>query len=430
MKKPSDKKRSPRERSQSLRSGRAATTNEDPPATFNGRRIIEIDWRGAKAGAVEGLFVYRTSQVDRVLPPQFEGPDKTRVSPLGNVDRLGIGVLLIEGDFDLGIADKLSPFLGLDIEWVEPVLTDHLAAAPNDPDFRSQWGLEAINAEGGWGRWSGNPDSVILAVLDSGLPLQLRTLSHQDLNDPARFLLGPDLVNNDNDPADDHGHGTHVLGIAAATRNNHIGIAGLWHGPAFVAKVFNGRNRGTSTTFKNGVFCAIDFAEGRGAKLVINYSGAGPDCNTKKLAVAEAQRKGALLVAPSGNDNADSVSFPAAYSIDFDNVIGVAGITISRDRAPISNRGKGLTVAAPAIDIYSTTPDYEVFLNVDSKYASLSGTSMASAFVSGVAALVWSKSHNLTAAEVRERIASTARAVPRRENEFGRGIIDADKALT
>jgi thermitase len=430
MKKTGGKKRSPSKHSDESRADVALTTETERPATFKGQRIIEVEWRGKPAEAVEGFFIFRTSGADKISPEPFEGPFGTRVSPFRPVDRLGIGVVFVEGNFDFDFTEKLKPSLGTGVEWVEPVLIDRMAAAPNDPDFVYQWGLREIKAQRGWDLSNTNPGNVVIAILDSGVPLQSGKLSHADLSEPTRFILGPDVVNNDTVPADDHGHGTHVLGIAAATRDNGVGIAGLWHGSVFVVKVFDNQIGGTDATFKDGIYSALDFARSRGARLVINYSGEGPDKESKKAVVAEAQDKGALVVAAAGNGAANSVEFPAAYSLDFDNVIGVASINIARERAPNSNRGNGLTVAAPGAAIYSTTPDYFVNGGVKSKYDYLSGTSMAAAFVSGLAALVWSKFPALTAAGVRERIASTADPVPGREDEFGRGIINAERALT
>jgi subtilisin family serine protease len=201
-----------------------------------------------------------------------------------------------------------------------------------------------------------------------------------------------------------------------------------------VIKCFNDNAVGTDVTFKDGVYEALDFAKSRpGVKLVINYSGEGPETNVREEAVQKALDEGALIVAPAGNGSAmDSIAFPAAYSTRFDNVMAVAGINSIRRRVPTSNQGPGLTVAAPGADIYSTMPNYFVQLNnagLAYDYASMGGTSMAAAFVSGLAALVWSVCPGLTPAQVRDRIASTSDPVSAGVHELGRGIINAERAL-
>ncbi|MFY9583592.1 MAG: S8 family serine peptidase [Candidatus Acidiferrales bacterium] len=274
---------------------------------------------------------------------------------------------------------------------------------------------------------------MILAVLDSGIPLQNNQLSHPDLSDAQRFHLGRDFINNDDDPADDHGHGTHVAGIAAAQVDNQVGVAGLaWNTQVLVVKVFDNKLDGSNEAFMNGVLSAVEYAEKSGRRLVINYSGGGPPGDLKHDAVQHAHDSGALLVAAVGNQYGSSIRYPAAYSADFPGVIAVGAVNRNRERADFSNRGPEMTVVAPGVDILSTMPDYYVTANANGKqmkYDRWEGTSMATPFVAALAVLVWSKSPGMTAAQVRQKLTDTTDNLPGDPQDVGSGIINARKAL-
>ena len=126
-----------------------------------------------------------------------------------------------------------------DIAYAEPNMVDRFVTVPNDPYFSNQWSLNNtgqsppggtpdadIDAVEGWDLETGSP-AVRIGVLDSGIPVQGGALSHPDLDDPARYIFGWDFVNNDAEPADDNGHGTHVTGTIAAETDNAIGVAGV-----------------------------------------------------------------------------------------------------------------------------------------------------------------------------------------------------------
>ncbi|HEV8132728.1 MAG TPA: S8 family serine peptidase [Acidobacteriota bacterium] len=305
---------------------------------------------------------------------------------------------------------------------------------PNDPLFPEQWGLKEINAEKAWDLCNGNADKVILAVLDSGIAVEAGKLSHPDLNDADRFFLGRDLINHDDDPSDDHGHGTHVTGIASATRNNKTGIAGLWLGQVLVIKVFDSKNNGSSETFKDGITAAVRFAKERSSHLVINYSGGGPDSNLKKTAVQYAVENGALLVAAAGNNDGGVIDYPAAYASEYSQVMAVGAVDSERKRPSFASRGPQMSVVAPGVDILSTLPNYYTTVNQaekkQTKYDRLQGTSQAAPLVSALAALIWSKWPDLPAAQVREKITASADPITGSSEDFGHGMINAEKALT
>lgn len=397
---------------------------------FNGSRIVEVYWRGAKVLTVEGQFVYRLSESARSkrAMPTAATLESTAVRGASRSNDRGIGVLFSDPDLlerDSGADSLHAP----EFDWIEPVVIDY-GCAVNDPRRHEQWGLDMIDADGAWPLQESN-GTVVLAVLDSGLPVQSSAASHEDLND-NRFNLGPNLVAAGL-PIDDHGHGTHVAGIAAAKRDNALGVAGLWEGTVYIIKVLDQNKAGTSVAFNNGVRDAIEFATSKNARLVVNYSAAGGDSKTKRDAVTQLKEYGALLVAAVGNGNGGDVEFPAAYAGEEQNVVAVSAVDGSRNRASFSNRGLEVTVSAPGVGIVSTLPDYAVTLTQNGKnqnYDSLDGTSQASPAVAAVAAMVWAKYPHLTAAEVRAKIASSATAVSGADSrDVGAGILNARAAL-
>lgn len=402
--------------------------------TFQGRPIVTLIWNGEEVEAVQGALVYRTTSNKKLSTTKVESALDAKVQNITQPDELGIGLIytdaILQPDQIISAAEKLRP----EVLWLEPVLLDHGAQVPNDTYFPQQWNLADIKASNAWDIWKGDPSTVVLAVLDSGIPLENGSLSHPDLHDTSRFFLGDDLYNHDNDPADDHGHGTHVAGIAAATTNNGTGIAGLWPGPLLVLKVFNAANDGTETTFYDGVKAAVKFAGARKAHLIINYSGGGPDITTKRAAVEHANDNGALIVAAAGNGAGGKIICPAAYSTQYSNVMAIGAVNRQHQRPAFASRGPEMTVVAPGVDIISSLPNYWVTLNNDdgkqTKYDLLSGTSQATPLASALAALVWSKWPALSATQVRDKIIQSADPLPGAASDFGHGIINAEAALS
>lgn len=409
---------------------RAPASSAPRPETFQGRPIVRIHWKGQAATAVGGVNVCRLRESERVVRAAAERGLQVTAGGAGQ-PLLGIGIVEERPAFG---PERGSGWLaGLDdlVMWTEPLLLDHGSGVPNDPYLSQQWALEDVSAESAWDVMVPVDGRVVLAVLDSGLPMQSGKLSHADLDDP-RYIAGRDVVNNDDDPADDHGHGTHVLGIAAAQCDNALGVAGLWRGAVLVLKVFDSALNGSSVTFKDGVALAVDFARARDARLVINYSGGGPDSNTKKAAVEYAQQNGALIVVAAGNRRGWDIEFPAAYAGMLPNVIAVGAVDRGRRRPAFGTEGPQMTVVAPGTDILSTLPNYFVTLNREgkqTKYDRLDGTSQATPLVSALASLLWTKHPDWTAAQIRDHISSTADRIDGNRDVFGGGIINITRAV-
>lgn len=288
------------------------------------------------------------------------------------------------------VVDAIQIARAIDVvEDAGPIMSTHVSVTPNDPSYNNQWGPKKIRAAAAWDITTGT-SSVILAILDSGIPIQSNSLSHPDLQNSSRILLGEDQTGDGQGVRDRNGHGTHVAGIASAETDNSTGVAGMsWNTKLFIVQVFDSTGNGYDYMVYDGVRNAVD----NGAK-VINYSGGqmAPSFYAE-AAVQYARNNGRLLVAAAGNYNQDRnpnriVEWPAAYSLSYDNVIAVSATNASDVIADFSSRGPAVNLAAPGEGIYSTLPNYQVRLNLAPHYRSqnydnLNGTSMATPHVAG-----------------------------------------------
>jgi serine protease len=271
-------------------------------------------------------------------------------------------------------------------------------ASPDDPSFSSQWAFDLTGALDGWtlypgayGATSGAP----LAVVDTGV-----AASHPDLTGRVRTDLGATCLNLTpcvpGPATDDYGHGTHVAGIAGAATDNGIGVAGVaFSSPIIPVKVLDSTGSGYDSDVANGMLWAAQ----HGAR-VINLSLGGPYSQTDCDAISTAEHTyGALIVAAAGNESSSAPRAPAACP----GAVGVAATDEFDSPAWFSNYGSpDVFVSAPGVDIYSTWPG---------TYRSEDGTSMASPFVAGIAALRFGEHPDSTPADVRRVLASTSEKV-------------------
>jgi thermitase len=243
-----------------------------------------------------------------------------------------------------------------------------------------------IDAPEAWALSTGT--NVAVAVIDTGIDY-----SHPDL--AGKFIGGWDFVNNDGDPMDDHGHGTHVAGTIAALINNPTGDPAAEEGVAGVAP--NALILSYKVCTPDGhcndfaIAQAIDRAVTDGAK-VINMSLGGPEFSQAMFdAVQDAWAAGLVIVAGAGNDGVTTPFYPAA----FPNVIAVGAFDEDHRRASFSNYGNWVDISAPGNAIMSTVPMSQCAVTTTPGdigcYTWNTGTSMATPHVSGAAALVWSR---------------------------------------
>ncbi|MBA7512202.1 hypothetical protein ES705_04206 [subsurface metagenome] len=320
------------------------------------------------------------------------------------------------------------------VEYAEPNYIRKAFRTPNDTQMPSQWGITQIQAPDAWDTETGKA-SIVIAILDTGVDYD-----HEDLSgnmwDDGGGNCGKDFVNGDNNPDDDHGesHGTHCAGIAAAVTNNSTGIAGVsWKSKIMAVKVLYADGSGTLSDEIDG----IDYAANNDADIIsmsFGTTGYPIPSDLERDAINDAYSEGCLLVAASGNENQSYVAYPAAY----DNVIAVGATNQSDERCdPVdwgagygSNYGAELDVVAPGHNILSTVQMGTGPLG--SNYDSMGGTSMATPFVSGLAALILSQLGGLAPSDVRRIIEKTADDIwpPGLDQKTGWGRINAYNALT
>ena len=314
------------------------------------------------------------------------------------------------------------------VAFAEPVYLVQPSRAPSDPRYKDLWGLAKIDAPAAWARTTGDR-GVTVAVVDDGV-----ALDHPDLKDNAwvneQELDGNGLDDDQDGYVDDvHGwdfvegrpspapaasgdarwHGTHVAGIIGAAGDNHVGVVGVNWKVSLMALRALGPQGGRS----DDVARAIDFAADHGAQVINAAWGGGGESRAIAQAIARAGQKGSLVVAAAGNGNASAPEFPA--SLEAENLLSVGATTPGDLLAPFSNRGA--LIAAPGVGILSTT--------APGQYERYDGTSMASAHVAGVAALLWAAHPNASLAQVREAILSSALPVA----GVVHGRVDAARAL-
>ena len=310
------------------------------------------------------------------------------------------------------------------IRYVEPNYRRQFYARPDDPLYPELYGLhnerqtggtlgEDIRAEEAWDVTVGNTN-VIIAIMDTGVKLD-----HVDL--AANLVPGYDFGDNDNDPSPDpvsnSEHGTHVAGTVGAVGDNGIGVAGVnWHSrimPLKVATIVTNllgiEEAGLSS---DAILAALEYAVTNGVKIS-NHSYGGPEFSGVEYEmIAYAQANDHLFVAAAGNegtsndDGAPLPSYPASYNLD--NIISVAAADHDGQLAYFSNYGSNsVDIAAPGVDILSTY----LYSDLDG-YEKLSGTSMASPHVAGVAGLLKSIAPWASYAMLREAILLGARHDP------------------
>jgi thermitase len=427
-------------------------------ASFNGKRILKGMWMGKETEYVEGEILFKMKSNVKLsdIDPLLRG---NKAKLVEGPDRLGIGRLELSSSVD--IFQVLENLNSSDlVQFAEPNMIDRAMYPPNDYYFANgtQWWLHNYgqNPPGGTPgadikaatAWDISPGSrqVLIAILDSGMPLFQAFPFHQDLIDTGRYVLGVDLVGDGEWVKDNYGHGTHILGIIAAMTNNETGVAGVdWNCRILINQVFDSLGAGTHNTFKNGVIHAVDY----GARA-INYSAGGLASYTKEQAVSYADSNNVLLVSAAGNGMGDSVSYPAHYADTYLNVMAVSATTCNDRLAEYSNYGPSVCVAAPggqgspwdANDIFSTTPNYPVTLSyspyfLTQTYGYMAGTSMSCGMVTGLASLLLSIEPNFTAHELRQIIEESADQVgdymyyvdTGKSYELGHGRINCYNAL-
>lgn len=236
---------------------------------------------------------------------------------------------------------------------------------------KSGWHITAFDLPNSWKKSKG--EGVKVAVLDTGVDLD-----HHDLD--KNLLPGKNFIDSSKNPDDDNSHGTHVAGIIAA-ENNEIGMIGVAPDAKIIpVKVLDKQGNGNLINVSKGIRWAVD--EGKADIICMSLGSPNPVQEVRK-AIQYAESKGVVAFVAAGNaGKTKNIYYPAEYP----ETIAIGSVDENMTRSSFSNTGKNLDFMAPGNKIFSTVPD--------NWYAVLSGTSMATPFVAGVAALVLSYVRN------------------------------------
>ena len=268
-----------------------------------------------------------------------------------------------------------------------------LPAAPNDALFSKQWHHQTIGSVPAWAKQKGSKN-ILVAIVDTGMDC-----GHPDIAanvDTSKTFS----AYNDNGCTDKQGHGTHVGGTVAAVTDNQIGVAGVAPDVTLMsAKVLSDSGSGSYASVAAGIVASAD----AGAKIISMSLGGPSNSAVITEAIKHAISKGALPVAAMGNDGNASLSYPAAIP----GVFSVGATDITNARARFSQYGPHIDIAAPGVNIMATFPRNASGMP-GKDYGAISGTSMATPIVSGVAALVMSQNPGISVEQVKSILKASA----------------------
>ena len=349
-----------------------------------------------------------------------------------------------EPNFRIELDEPANSLYSKDLLYREPG-----SAHPNDPQFGDQWALNNLGQDGGkeradidalkaWLTTKGSKD-VVVAVLDSGVdfthvdlranmwirPADVSAYTDDELGD-FNDINGYNGTDKISDPMDDNGHGTHCAGIIGAEGDNGEGIAGINWTVKIMPLKFLGKGGFGST---NDAIEAINYAIDRkkkGVNVRIISASWGSTSKSKALGdtIKAAGDAGILFVAAAGNNGSNNDRWPHYPSnYDLPNVVSVAALDRADKMASFSNFGlKAVHIAAPGKDILSTW--------LKDSYREASGTSMATPYVSGVAALIVANEPNISMAKLRARLLKSVDKIDALNGKVASGgRLNASKAL-
>ncbi|MFA5033637.1 MAG: S8 family serine peptidase [bacterium] len=316
--------------------------------------------------------------------------------------------------------------------YAEPDYIAHSCTTPNDSYFGEQWGLNKIQAEAAWDTTTGD-SSVIIGFIDTGIDTAHPDIVNNlwinkdetpdnsiddDGNGFVDDVYGWNFVDNNNNPNDGAGHGTHCAGTAGAVTNNAAGVAGVsWKSKLMAVKVLNNNGSGTYSDIEEGIV----YAAQNGAKIINMSLGGYFYSPTWEAALTNAYIT-SVLVGAAGNDAKSDSFYPAALPM----VLAVSATDSLDKKWDGSNYGFWVDLSAPGYNIYNTTK-----LN---GYARFTGTSCSAPFVSGVAALVATYNPTFSPGAIMNMITANTDFIdslnPTYAGKLGTGRLNAYLALT
>ncbi|PEJ25934.1 hypothetical protein CN689_25130 [Peribacillus butanolivorans] len=297
------------------------------------------------------------------------------------------------------------------VEYAEPNYLFKKMESPNDPAYIDQWHHKTLGTQAAWTKTMGSKETVV-AIIDDGIDR-----NHEDLK--GKIDHPYDAVRNRKNIVPAGEHGTHIAGIIAGSANNDLGGTGVAPNIKIMPiNVFKGEYADTADIIE-----AIHYAVQQGADIINMSLGDTRYSEALNKAVQEAYSKGLLIVAAAGNEGDMGKSVQRVYPAAFSHVISVAATDSKDKRTSYSNYHSTVDIAAPGDYILSTLPN--------NRYGWMSGTSMATPMVAGVAALIWSNEPKLTKYEVEYRLYDSAIDLGTKGKDiyYGNGRVNAKKAL-
>ena len=401
----------------SIRALRLPSMVDEPFAALRQKRAIR---------KIVPVFSRKTGgQAFSMAPTSVAAAFTMSVRNSENEDLQGINILHLSKDANLEQAEKdLRKTAG--IEYVHRIPARWACATKttkksSDPFVNRQWGLRAIN----YFQAVPVPDAgaVKVAVLDTGMDT-----THPDLQNFSTYhhdgASATDIV----------GHGTHVAGIIAATAGNKIGITGICHCELRMWKIFGDEEAADGEYYVDEVMYqrALNGARNSGVRALNLSIGGTVFTQTESLLIRRLIDSGCTVVAAMGNEYTEGnpVEYPAAYP----GVVAVGAISETNLRAYFSNTGPHIALTAPGDNILSTLPMKKSSHRDQTKYASWSGTSMATPHVTAAAALIQAKNPGLDPKQVAKLLKRTATKLPAMKNksktkDFGAGLLNLQTAL-
>lgn len=374
-----------------------------------------------------------TGTVDLVLPVQYEQkdivvkvPDTVSLSEIDTVvpgDRIRVVTVFnghkyvlykTNGQFEAERIVEMIKGNAL-VKGAELDNVYRIFAVPNDTYYAGyQYAPQVTNCEGAWDVSTGN-SSLTVAVVDTGI-----NGLHSEL--AGRVIAGYDYVSvtaiSANSNSDDNGHGTHCAGIIGAAGNNGSGIAGVvWNVKLMPVKVLDSAGSGSNSQITAGIVYAV----ANGADVISMSLGGAEYSMAMADAVNYALSNGVVVIVAMGNDQRALINYPAYYP----GVIAVGSTNAKDEISSFSTTGNHISVSAPGDNIYSLSS------TDNNGYVCLSGTSMATPFVSGLAALLLSNDGTLTPPEIKSILEDSAVDLGAAgfDPVFGYGRVDAQAAI-
>lgn len=367
----------------------------------------------------------------------YAATSPTLVNIANSSSALSSAAVAVEYNASLALSDcsSILSIIGDSTLRCQPNFVYTTGALPNDTDFSSLYAMPQIEAPAAWEVTTGS-SNIIVAILDTGIDYthpdltsniwtNLGEIAGNGLDDDGNGYIddvyGYDFYNEDSDPYDDHGHGTHCAGTLGGVGNNNRGVTGVNWDVALMGLKFMGAT-GLGNTFD--IIRAINYASENGAR-VINASFGGPSFDPAlRDAIQVAGQDGILFVAAAGNNGSNNDVYPTyPANFDLDGLITVAATDSSDNLTWFSNYGSNsVDVAAPGSNILSTVPA--------GGYAYYSGTSMAAPHVAGLAALLLAANPGLSLDQLSTAILSSVDTMDSLYQVSTGGRINAASAMS